>query len=304
MHGDPACHCLRVQPSTASGSANRNCSLVAWPGVAPSATVQCLPLDYGSHCAPWDTNLPPVCELPQPDPPAFCQQSFCFVNASACRNSQVSMSRSSLFDDSFYSYETCGSSDSWSDFRIESALRGRVLRASLPATWQDPYAFGYDGNGDLLPDWTNGMEIVGERLGIFPEFLSAVAQVAGFTIEWDDISTGSRTELGGWSGCMNDVCQGNLDVCVQAMYATPERERLSLFTIPIGYDQAYMVIPKPIIKRDLMDDAKPFKPFSSRLWLVLIGVSMIVGIANCHLEVRAAALLLPPVSHRAVILTN
>lgn len=142
-----------------------------------------------------------------------------------------------MFDNAFYSYATCGSEDHFSanGYGVEDALAGKTLRAALPATWH-PFAFGYDVDGSLLPDWTNGMDIHGERLGMFPEFVAAVAESAGFSIEWVSISQAMLNERGGWEGCMADVSRGNLDLCVQAMYITPERKKLSQFTTPIDLD--------------------------------------------------------------------
>ena len=109
-----------------------------------------------------------------------------------------------MFDNAVYSYDTCNSTDSWTQHAISTGLSGKHLRASMPATW-DPYAFGSDSQGNLLPDWSNGMDIVGKRSGIFVDFFDAVAKRANFTYEWLDVSTASRDELGGWSGCMHDV---------------------------------------------------------------------------------------------------
>merc|ERR1740121_1292244 len=109
----------------------------------------------------------------------------------ACHNSGVALGRSSFFDEAYFSYETCGSIDSWTAYQTEDALRGLTLRASMPATWH-PFAFGYDANGTLLPDWTNGIEIVGERTGMIAEFIQRLAESAGFEIEWMDLTTASR----------------------------------------------------------------------------------------------------------------
>lgn len=287
--GDAACPCLsQPLPPNPSLPGSANCNgghLVAWPGVDPPDGIQCIPSNYGSSCSDWDRDSQPLCGA-QPDPPTFCQQSWCYVNATLCRESSFAMGQSSFFQDTFFSYETCGSTDTWSSFKIQDSLRGKTVRASIPATWH-PYAFGYDSSGELLADWTNGMQIHGDRRGLFPEFFQLIADRAGFEIKWMDLTAGSRDALGGWSGCMNDVGKGNLDICLQAMYITPEREKLSLFTIPIDTDPAYMVIPKPNVKTSLLDEiSKPFLPFSTELWAVLILTSMVVGAVYNFMRAR------------------
>jgi hypothetical protein len=108
-------------------------------------------------------------------------------------------------------------------------------------------------------------QIVGERQGMIPEFLEEVRKMAGFELKWMDGTKGSIEEQGGsWSGCMYDVGVGNLDICVQGMYATPERSKLTLFTIPYAHDRAYMAIPKPKFDKSLMKKmTKVFEPFRS-----------------------------------------
>jgi len=214
----------------------------------------------------------------QDDTPAFCYQKWCFVNETVCQHSLKSMARSSLFHNLYYSYETCDSKDTWSEYSVEQGLRGRKLRASLMATWY-PYAFGYDENGTLLPDWTEGMQIVGKRHGMVPEFLETLAESAGFEFQWMSVTAASTAKYGSWSGCMNDVGTGYLDICVQIMYATPDRAKKTLFTIPYEHDRAYMVIPKPKPDESLHKKMfRIFEPFSASLWAMTLGISAFMGL--------------------------
>ena len=108
---DAACPCID-RPESASVKAagmwsdGLNCSLVTWPGAEPSKAIQCIPEAYGWGCGAWDSQLEPFCALPQSDPPAFCQQSWCWVNATECRSSAVTMARSQMFPDLHFSYAT------------------------------------------------------------------------------------------------------------------------------------------------------------------------------------------------------
>ena len=281
---DAACPCID-RPESASVRAagmwsdGLNCSLVTWPGAEPSKAIQCIPEAYGYGCGAHDSQLEPFCALPQSDPPAFCQQSWCWVNATECRSSAVTMARSQMFPDLHFSYATCASTDTWSAFHIERGLQGRVVRAAIPATWY-PYAFGHDADGNVLPDWTPGPEIVGEPMGIFPEFMNAVAERAGFTFEYMTPTYGSRVAQGGsWEGCISDVGKGNLDICIQAMYVTPKREKLSLFTMPLDHDTAHMVIPTPKVDNSLGSEIlKPFQPFDIQLWAAILAVTVLTGV--------------------------
>lgn len=64
--------------------------------------------------------------------------------------------------------------------------------------------------------------------GIYVDFFQEVAMHAGFTIEWQWTSNGSRTTYSSsWTACVADVRQGLLDVCVGNFWVTPARLRMA-----------------------------------------------------------------------------
>ena len=215
----PSCPCVEAD-LFAGGSfpCGANKQVVSVSG-APSQALQCYNESYGRECLAHDAGLAPFCSSRSP---SFCAASWCYVNVSACN---ISMARSDMLDSAFYSYETCGCTDTWSRSKIIDNLRNRTLRAALPGLWH-PFAFRYDADGQIIyTNWSHGDAGVGSPVGIHPEFLYLVASRGGFAIEWVPLSDGSIEDAGGstWGACVKDVARGYIDICPMYPYAPRPR---------------------------------------------------------------------------------
>lgn len=317
---NPGCPCLEAD-LFAGGSfpcgAKKQVVTVAG---SPSQALQCYNESYGRGCVAHDAGTSPYCDDPTSQP-SFCAASWCYVNTSTCN---VSMARSSMLDDAFYSYETCGHEDTWASELITEKLANRTLRAALPGLWH-PFAFRYDAEGQIIyTNWSHGDAGVGSPLGIHPEFLYQVAERAGFNIEWVPLSEGSIEDTGGstWGACVKDVARGHIDVCPMCaaphaegsphsahstlprntiafalqplyhhrdrsryMYETSARRSETQFTIPLGQDTAYMVIPKPSFDNSLISElTKVFDPFARSTWFLIFGMTLLTGLVHALLS--------------------
>ena len=125
--GSPECPCLDVPQVNPFFP---NCTIVE-----QGDEVFCYSVDYGRYCNTWDESLEPYCSHENDDVPDWCFQSWCYVDATKCIESTVQMSLSVIHDGLFFSYETCGSEDTWSQYNIRNALQGRKLKVGIPALW-------------------------------------------------------------------------------------------------------------------------------------------------------------------------
>eukprot|EP00913_Durusdinium_trenchii_P032996 g30891.t1 len=78
------------------------------------------PLNYGNlECKAHDLGLPPFCDGNAA--PAWCAQKWCYVDKNACSNAVPY--RSKLFEnsDAYYSYQTCGESNEFSQWNSGSS---------------------------------------------------------------------------------------------------------------------------------------------------------------------------------------
>jgi len=88
------------------------------------------PADVGSTCNAWEADNHPDCD--NEDPPAWCSQSWCYVDPCSC-NLETPPKTSNYVPDAnyqgkpvYYSYATCGGSDSWSAGRKDACVNQKT----------------------------------------------------------------------------------------------------------------------------------------------------------------------------------
>ena len=112
-YGKKRCPCLNATLDTYGGT---DCHYAKY--TASDADPMCFAPNYGASCGPWDGAAHSACLAEDDaDEPAFCGSSFCYVNATECIESNVSMSRSNMIEGMYWSYATCGEVEpgvSWS----------------------------------------------------------------------------------------------------------------------------------------------------------------------------------------------
>jgi len=127
--GRKACKCIGLSGSRGTVSVN----------ISGDATD--FPVDLGSSCHAWDERHHPDC-LGE-DPPGWCHRSWCFVDPCACAI-HAPPKVSAYFPKAtygrkpvYYSYETCGSSDTYT-LDSHSACVNQATEAKCLAVSADP----------------------------------------------------------------------------------------------------------------------------------------------------------------------
>ena len=116
--GNAACPCLSSSASGSTGAAYNQ------PTIAGEV------YDYGSNygyrtCAAHDSGLAPFCNAASP--PGWCEESWCYVDPREC-DQGLPPFQSQYFEAAFYSYQTCGTQntfDSW--FRASGSTESHEL---------------------------------------------------------------------------------------------------------------------------------------------------------------------------------
>ena len=116
--GNAACPCLSSSASGSTGAAYNQ------PTIAGEV------YDYGSNygyrtCAAHDSGLAPFCN--GASPPGWCEESWCYVDPREC-DQGLPPFQSQYFEQAFYSYQTCGTQntfDSW--FRASGSTESHEL---------------------------------------------------------------------------------------------------------------------------------------------------------------------------------
>jgi len=261
--GNPRCSC--VDPwHLPGGGAPKALTFVdvdSGRGCLKGEAGNCFPLDYGAkRCFLWDVNLAPRCAdqegRPLTNAPDSCKQPWCFVNSSC----QLHAEKSTLFPgyELHYSYETCRAVDYFTTEVLVRTLKGRVLKAGMPAPSFDV----------LKPVWMS-------------DFVKHLMNEVGVVVKLEDISADSLTEFpqSKFTACAKDVALGFLDFCYGGFWETPERLAMTAFS-PIYKTELHYLVVHGDSSPDLWQKiARTFDPFTPSLWLVLLGLAFVVGFA-------------------------
>jgi len=103
----------------------------------------CVSAAYGSDtCDAHDQKMP---ECQGANPPSFCAQQWCYVDATVCRSSSLRYEKSSYFPTIrprlFYSYATCGGDHgSFASFERLKSASNQSLTVVLPSIAYFPLA--------------------------------------------------------------------------------------------------------------------------------------------------------------------
>mmetsp|Transcript_7892 Transcript_7892/g.18462 ORF Transcript_7892/g.18462 Transcript_7892/m.18462 type:complete len:849 (+) Transcript_7892:96-2642(+) len=251
-----SCECLTVEDlrHETSADAGEACALAARPRVVSVAdTAQCYRRDYGlGGCRAWDAEEQPVCAgpdgLPKPGRPSWCSASWCYVNVSTC---SVSSSPSVFLSAELglsYSYGTCGSIDRFQGWLAAEVVRGRTLRAHLLSTPEDY----------LTQTYREVQARAGLKLDVMPLQLPSSG---------DD-----------WQRCLDEVATGLLDLCIGGFWVTLGRIRNVSFVTHTSIEVFDVVKLARTTKDKLSGDssATSLRPFTTRLWVVVMSITVVV----------------------------
>ncbi|CAE7458773.1 GLR3.2 [Symbiodinium sp. CCMP2456] len=222
--------------------------------------------DYGFGCEAHDIN---GCNTSSA--PAWCSDSWCYVQPSACT---VTHEMSSSIPGLAWSYTTCGFRDAFSRSNITESLRGQTLRVQFLGNtggWKGNYCPGFAGQ-----------PCEGQRgYGPVGRFFDLVAGNAGITVQQvTAVPDPVRDQLERMGQRSNfDLCiwatgMGYLDVCVASLVMLPRRTDASPF-VNLWSEPTILVGPVVDTAEDVSFSemlGAAFRPFSPNLWLTLLAV--------------------------------
>lgn len=229
---------------------------------------------YGQNkCQQWD--LPP--NLGDPtcsgvNPPKQCQDSWCWVDSTKCAHSSL---QSSAFPGLSYSYAACGSIGIVIRQRLN--LVNRTIRVFVPGKHE-------------ITETASDVDDVLLRSQVL--FASKVLKTAGATsdnIRYVQLSQAAHTAFpsSSYSACVWDTVIGNIDLCVGDFWDTSTRRSFGgIFVASVFQEGIYLygTVPHPEAPDFWGLVGAPLEPFSGPLWAMLIGMSVLTGLAFCCFE--------------------
>mmetsp|Transcript_24285 Transcript_24285/g.60632 ORF Transcript_24285/g.60632 Transcript_24285/m.60632 type:complete len:378 (-) Transcript_24285:97-1230(-) len=124
IYGSSACKCLGLDHTQGYAIANIAGQNVTYPS------------DVGAYCGAWDEGAHPDCR--RGSPPDFCFQQWCYVDPCSCNTNTLPKTQA-YFPHALYqnvpvhfSYETCGSSDTYTaDYYEDACVNQNTEKACL-----------------------------------------------------------------------------------------------------------------------------------------------------------------------------
>eukprot|EP00956_Cyclotella_meneghiniana_P009578 scaffold13215_cov61-Cyclotella_meneghiniana.AAC.5 len=294
-HGNPGCQCKNETDALASLS-ERSCTLDdGSPGVILQLREDaCFSTSYGSSaCVMHDMIHDPLCNASVDVMPSYCVQPWCYVDLESCtKDSDEIVYRSSYFGvdsgvDVYFSYSTCNATVDGSDLaQVKKARKGFMggvdIRANVP-TYRFPYIYKRDEGGEGLAS-IDGPEYYDNSIpwaGAYIDLVNGITELAGedissFNYTYKSRASGIANPASSFTAACQDIQSGLADMSVD------ERLSLSAFTLPIVYDKAYLVIPKPGSSNSLAKQTqKVLQPFTPQLWILVLVVIFVAAILGC-----------------------
>jgi len=200
----------------------------------------CFNVNYGSSTCDMHDKNQGVCAdatgTPIDNAPLWCARSWCYVDADVCKENDLFYTRSHVFPQLYYSYQTCGS-DPRTTSDLRSALNGQVIKAGMPTLYY-PNLYKVDEqasaeNPDIYKDTTK------EWKGVVPEYvadlvlLSKRSSTQGIAaIDYTHISNAAIAHVferdntkSSYTACIDDVENGRVDMCAADFWITSDRSK-------------------------------------------------------------------------------
>ena len=278
--GKQGCRCTTIphQPTT---EPNAVCTTNPLMGAD-----SCVPLNFGvGRCNEWDQDFA-YCNGSAADAAAasaFCDEPWCYVNASECHSSDQSYWRSTLFGSNvelYYSYSTCGGDQRvWEAANVLAGLKGKTIRAAIPKLYYPSHYHTNATNHVVDRPEATDIELTTNLKGFWIDYYTAMAAAGQFSIEWKAVSHFSRGKYSSaWTACTRDVQRGLIDVCVGNFWTTPERLQMTNFLTASAIENFYMMTKRPVVDVSFGVRASiAYKPFTLELWLLVIFLVCFMG---------------------------
>jgi len=282
--GSPECPC--IQPgSPLIAQAAEQFSIMGAPGYGT-----------GGECRQYDKDLAfsgcagaTEVDCPGGDK-CYCFEEWCYVDPSTCQMDKAKcletggtvgldgnvycrerdFEESSIIADrtgnttakAYFSYQTCGSLNTYDTKRVSEPVAGRHLKIKITSS----YYWSFKGDVDpRSPQWNGWTGVLNKAMEDgFLRFSPAVSIV----LDESWASETSRDKFSSsWTACVLDVAVGNADMCIGDFWITPQRMNLANFLTPFGNDNFYFVAPFAVSDETLGATLqKPFLPFTDGLW--------------------------------------
>ncbi|GMI42662.1 hypothetical protein TrCOL_g2893 [Triparma columacea] len=292
MADSPGCPCIdgptwddnSLCPQEADGS----------PGLLIDSFIEyrCYPSDYGMKtCAVHDNTTDPACTsvADGEDRPAYCDEPWCYVDSSKCKDSIHQAYRTDLMltkggTPPTYSYSACGGDASqWRDPLVRDGLKGKTLKAGIADCFYpdhymvDPVTNEPLDDGPLLDDPSKYV-----MKGLWIEYFEKIALYGQFEVEYYPVTTASSTKFSSlWTACANDVASGYLDLCIGNYWITESRLAIPNinFLAPTAQEQFKLLHPPYDLEdSDVHIIFTWMKPFSKTLWWCILGSVLVTGL--------------------------
>jgi len=109
LYGTSTCACIGIDNADGTVTGDVDGKNVSFPS------------NYGAHCATWDSQDNPECNVKGSDAPDWCANKWCYVDPCTCKGTEEMPKPSDYLKGAeyqgvglFYSYSTCGAKDSYS----------------------------------------------------------------------------------------------------------------------------------------------------------------------------------------------
>ena len=240
----------------------------------------CYPTGYGaSECRAWDDGVTPPCAV---DPAlggkaSYCESYFCYVDRASCdlpgfQDSAIFKGYPG-FEDFLYSYETCGFLNSYDDNHILKALSSRTLRVAYAGHYPPFVIIEEDGSVDGV--WTRFSQRIFDEYSVDVTYRAVSADsLAAFPLSL-------------YSACVHDIGLGRLDMCIGPTWPLSFRRAMPnvAFTAPLFDDELSVVAKRGRQSDSALDILRaPFRPFSSALWLMIVGAVLVSALLYLVIE--------------------
>eukprot|EP00580_Thalassiosira_gravida_P005994 CAMPEP_0201655548 /NCGR_PEP_ID=MMETSP0493-20130528/46064_1 /ASSEMBLY_ACC=CAM_ASM_000838 /TAXON_ID=420259 /ORGANISM="Thalassiosira gravida, Strain GMp14c1" /LENGTH=670 /DNA_ID=CAMNT_0048132137 /DNA_START=1151 /DNA_END=3160 /DNA_ORIENTATION=- len=230
--------------------------------------------------------------------PERCYRRWCYVNAMECMGASTErVYRSKYFPagsgiELYYSSSTCGYSasdweESLSQQNSNHVLGGESLKAITAAYNIVPYVYKRNSNGDI-PE-VPGEEYYNNTIpyeGVHINYVKSLQQISNGDFDVDFVH-GSRASISrihrGSPGnaAVQDVADGLVDIAIGPFWITGARLKRTAFTMPVQYDHTVLVIPRPGMKRSVIEESKKvLDPFTVGVWVLLIGMIAVTAVLS------------------------
>mmetsp|Transcript_31612 Transcript_31612/g.72143 ORF Transcript_31612/g.72143 Transcript_31612/m.72143 type:complete len:605 (-) Transcript_31612:74-1888(-) len=274
-------------------SGNERCSCATNVSQLPNASsTYNMPIGYGLGCYPHDRAQSPFPDCTHAPLADFCLRSWCYLAADTACALSVEVGWSTMYPGLRYSYETCGSFNSYETFALENRLLGsnlRVMYLQNSGGWK----------GSTCPDDSQCSGPVVEYMhkiileyGVNVEVLHTFRSGEDFYVNFTDppfpqeVMLGIESAFGsdyaagkvsGFNACVVASALGYVDLCIATFLINTKRQQLGNM-IPLISEPVYLVTRASHDNPTVWDKAQgAFKPFSMNLWLCILVCIMLLS---------------------------